>query len=135
MLDTNMVSYIVKGQSAQARIRLASLPPNRIVCLSTITEGELHYGLARISEAARLRESLQWFLARIEVLSWGREAAAAYGDLRAKQEAAGRPIGNMDLLIAAHAVSIGAILVTADKAFAQLTDLVGTENWASDLKP
>lgn len=57
----------------------------------------------------------------------------AYGKLRARQEGAGKMIGALDLLIAAHAVAVGAVLVTNDKAFAQVTALPGRVNWATDL--
>ena len=71
-------------------------------------------------------------MAKIQILPWGRDEAYAYGRLRAKQQSAGKPLGNLDLLIAAHAVSVGAILVTNDKAFSHVADLPGILNWAID---
>ena len=78
---------------------------------------------------------LRWkgFLSKIKILSWGGEEAIAYGNLRAKLDAMGRTLGNLDMLIAAHAVSVGAVLVTNDKAFLRVDDLHATENWAKDL--
>jgi len=90
MLDTNMVSYIAKGRSKAARARMLAAKKDEVVCLSAITEAEILYGLARRPEATALRERMEWFLAAVHVLDWGREAAQAYGKLRAAQEAKGR---------------------------------------------
>ena len=76
---------------------------------------------------------MEAFLARMKVLSWGRDEARAYGELRAKLEAAGKTLSNLDLLIAAHAVAADAVLVTNERAFGLVTDLRGMENWATDL--
>ena len=57
----------------------------------------------------------------------------AYGRVRAKLERGGVSLGNMDLMIAAHAVVMGAVLVTKDKAFAQVDELRATMDWASDI--
>lgn len=133
MIDTNTVSYIVKGKSPASRAKLANLRSGEIACVSAITEAELLNGLARNPNRTALRSAIEGFFARIQVLFWGRQEAMAYGALRAKQEAAGRPLGNLDMLIAAHAVSVGAILVSSDKAFSHVSDLTATVNWATDL--
>ena len=133
MMDTNTVSYIVKGKSPVARAKLAGLQDSEIGCISIITEAELQYGLAKSPHAHALRSSLEGFFAKIQILHWGREEGLAYGQLRARQEAAGKILGNLDLLIAAHAIAVGAVLVTNDKAFAQVAGLPGTVNWATDL--
>src|ERR1700760_4517589 len=117
MLDTNTVSYIVKGNSPASRARLAGIRQDEIACISAITEAELQYGVAKSARAKALRPALDGFLAKIQILAWGRDEAVAYGRLRVKQEGAGKPLGNLDMLIAAHAVSVGAILITNDKAF------------------
>lgn len=132
LLDTNTVSYIVKGRSPMARARLATLGEG-IAAISSITEAELLYGLARFPQLKALDSALPAFLGKIQVMSWGREEAAAYGKLRAKQEAPGKTLGNLDMLIAAHAVATGAILVTSDAAFGQVADIRQIENWATDI--
>lgn len=132
MLDTNTVSYIIKGKSPVARARLAGLGSDESACISIVTEFELEYGLARRPNAEDLRHALHWFLARIQVLPLGSDEARAYGQLRVKQEAAGRPLESMDMLIAAHATAAGAILVTGDKVFSYVPRLL-RENWATDL--
>jgi len=132
MLDTNIVSDIVKGKSLAARARLANLQYGEIACISAITEAELQYGLAKTPKATVIRPVVESFIAKIQVLPWGREEALTYGALRAKQEAAGKPLGNLDMLIAAHAISVGAILVTNDKGFLQLADLPATVDWSTE---
>ena len=133
MLDTNMVSYIAKGHSKAARARMLNLEDDEVFCLSVITEAEIRYGLAKRPEATLLRERMEWFLAAVKVLPWGRDEAGAYGSLRAKLESSGESLQNMDMLIAAHAIATGAVLVTNDRAFAQVDDLRSTVNWATDL--
>ena len=133
MLDTNTVSHIVKGRSRNARRKLAELKADDIVCISAITEAEILYGLAKNPDAARLTPPIEAFLSKIQVLAWGRKEAAAYGRVRAEQERLGKTIGNLDLLIAAHAVAIGAVLVSADTVFQHVKSLPGIANWADDL--
>lgn len=133
MLDTNTISYIVKGKSPAARAKLAGLQKDEIACISVITEAELRYGLAKTPDAHMRRAVIDGFLAKIQILPWDREEAFAYGDLRAKQEASGKTLGNLDMLIAAHAVALAAILVTNDKALSQVEHLYATVNWAIDL--
>jgi tRNA(fMet)-specific endonuclease VapC len=132
MIDTNVVSYIIKGKSPAARAKLANLQHGDFACISVITEAELQYGLARNPDATVLRSAVEGFLTKIRVLPWGREEALAYGGLRAKQESTGKPLGNLDMLIAAHAISVGAILVTSDQAFSQVRALPSTVNWATE---
>lgn len=133
MLDTNTVSCILKRKSPAARARLAALSQEEVACISSIAEAELHYGLAKSDDNAQRRQTLNWFLARLQILPFGSEQAVVYGRLRARQEAIGKPLGPLDTQIAAHAVSVGAVLITSDKAFQHVPDLPGLENWATDL--
>jgi tRNA(fMet)-specific endonuclease VapC len=133
MLDTNTVSYIIKGKSPASRRKLAELRHGEIACISAITEAEIQYGLAKSPNATLLRSAVEGFLAKIQILPWGREEAQAYGGLRADQEVAGKPLGNLDMLIAAHAISVGAVLVTNDRAFSHLPGLLATVKWATEL--
>ncbi len=133
LLDTNTVSYILKGKSPAARARLAALGADEVACISIVTEFELEFGLAKSPNAASLRRALRGLLARIQILPLGSAEARVYGQLRVRQEAAGRPLESMDMLIAAHAIAVGAILVTSDKVFRSVSGLAGRENWATDL--
>ncbi|MBZ5725427.1 MAG: type II toxin-antitoxin system VapC family toxin [Acidobacteriia bacterium] len=122
LLDTNTASYIIKGTFPQIRPHLTRVPMERI-CVSAVTEGELRYGVARNPDAKRLRNVVDEFLLRVWSVPWDSEAARAYGQLRADLEKGGKPIGNLDLMIAAHALSMGAILVSHDHVFERIGKL------------
>lgn len=129
MLDTNVASYIVRGPSPVLAARLVAVPMSQL-CVSSITQGELLYGVARKPGATNLQIAVREFLMRVDVLAWDSAAATRYGVLRAALEANGTPLGNLDTLIAAHTLAADAILVTNDQAFARVPALV-VENWVS----
>jgi len=133
LLDTNTVSTIVRGKSAAARAKLASLTEDEIACVSVITEAEVRYGLARTPQAHKLGAAVRGFLAKVKILPWGRQEAQVYGELRAKMERAGKSLGNLDMLIAAQAIAAGAVLVSNDRAFLQIEGLLGVVSWAGDV--
>ena len=133
LLDTNMVSYIVKGRSLAASNRLVALPSSDVAAVSAITVGEIKYGLARRPEAIALRSLMEAFLASIRVLRWSVDEADAYGTVRAMLEKQGITLGSMDMMIAAQAIVASATIVTNDKAFARLPELLTPVNWATDL--
>ena len=93
-----------------------------------VTEAELLFGAARKPEAARLKVAVKEFLLRVEALLWDSKAARYYADVRATLERDGKPLGNLDMMIAAHAVAVEAILVTSDRAFRRLGKLK-LEDW------
>jgi tRNA(fMet)-specific endonuclease VapC len=111
MLDTDMSSYIIKKRPDAVAARLAELPPST-VCISVITRAELFYGLRRLPSAHRLHAGVREFLRLVHVLDWGSDAADHYADIRHRLTIAGRLIGEMDMMIAAHALAVNAILVT-----------------------
>ncbi|TWG79496.1 tRNA(fMet)-specific endonuclease VapC [Cupriavidus gilardii J11] len=126
MLDTNIVSHLLRGHPAVlARVTAA---PMVDLCLSAITGAELMYGLAKRPTAARLARAVDELLRRIEVLPWAPSVMAGYGEIRATLESQGQPMGALDLLIAAHALDSGAVLVTNDQAFHRVPGLV-VEDW------
>jgi tRNA(fMet)-specific endonuclease VapC len=133
MLDTSTVSYVLRGQSVKARRRLQNLGEDEEVCISSITEAEIRYGLAKRSLKPETRERIERFLDAIEILPWDSDAAQIYGTIRAKLEVAGKPLSNMDLLIGTHALATGAVLVTNDRVFRNIGDRLKLANWASDL--
>ena len=122
LLDTNIASYIIKGNFPAVRRRLARHPMSEIA-VSSVTEGELSYGLARNPEAVRLRTLVDEFLLRVTILPWDSDAAQHYGEVRASLERIGQPMGGLDLMIAAHARAAGLILVTNDRAFGRIAGL------------
>ncbi|MGA9386654.1 MAG: type II toxin-antitoxin system VapC family toxin, partial [Candidatus Sulfotelmatobacter sp.] len=122
LLDTNTVSYIIKGIFPHVRERLLKVPISE-VRISVITEAELRFGLARLPQATKLAIVVEAFLLRVEVLPWDSPAARHYARLRAVLEEQGEPMGNLDLMIAAEALAAGAILVSNDRAFRRVKGL------------
>ncbi len=126
LLDTNIASCIIKGDEA-ARRRLVEVPMES-VAISAVTEGELRFGAARLSDAARVRTIMEAFLIRVTIHPWDSGAARHYGVLRAALERDGVALSNPDTMIAAHALALGATLVTHDKAFTRIPGLA-VEDW------
>lgn len=129
LLDTNMVSYAIRGNHPAVRARLKT-HARSFIALSVFTQAELLYGLARRPEAQQLRKAVEGFLSEFQILPWDSEAAHAYGDLRAAQERKGQLLSHEDLMIAAHALSLGLILVTHDQVFQQV-DGLATQDWTT----
>ena len=126
MLDTNTVSHLLRKQPAVMQRVVAA--PITALCISAITQGELLLGLARRPGATALHDAGWQFLRRVDVLPWDAATSEVYGRARADSHSQGRVLAPMDLLIGTHALSIGAVLVTSDRAFAQLSGL-SIEDW------
>jgi tRNA(fMet)-specific endonuclease VapC len=127
LLDTNTVSYVIKGIFPDVRQRLLKVPISE-VGVSVITEAELRFGVARQPQATKLAIVVEEFLLRVEVLPWHSPAARHYARLRATLEEHGEPMGNLDLMIAAQALAVGAILVSNDRVFRRVKGLK-VEDW------
>jgi tRNA(fMet)-specific endonuclease VapC len=127
LLDTNVASYIIKGNMPSLDRWLARVPV-AAVFISAVTEAELRYGVARLPDATRLEALVEEFLLTVTILPWDSEAAKQYGWLRATLEREGRPMGNLDMMIGAHALAVGAVLVTNDRAFTRIKNLK-LANW------
>jgi tRNA(fMet)-specific endonuclease VapC len=127
LLDTNVVSYFVRGTSAPVRNHLVRTPIENMA-VSAVTEAELLYWVARRPRDARTRVSVRDFLARVPSLPWDSRAAEVYASTREEQRRIGRPLATEDLMIAAHALSLGLTLVTHDGAFS-FVDSLKTEDW------
>ena len=130
MLDTNMVSYALKGTYPAVRAHMARHPPAAL-CISAITQSELLYGVAKNPAATRIKGVVDELLRWVEVLDWNANVAAVHGALRADLERHGVGLGAFDLMIAAHALALDAVLVSNDRAFAQVPGLK-LENWATN---
>jgi tRNA(fMet)-specific endonuclease VapC len=128
LLDTNTVSYIIKGNRPRVRERLLRVPMAE-VGISVVTEAELLFGLARRPDATKLKTVVEEFLLRVEVLPWDSEAARQYSTIRAMLEDAGEPMGNLDLMIAAQALAVGLVLVSSDSVFRRVKGLK-IEGWS-----
>ena len=127
LLDTNIASCIIKGNSPAVDRRLVKVPMAQLA-ISAVTEGELRFGAARLPHATRLHAMIEDFFLRVAVLPWDSDAAQQYGQLRAALEREGQPMGNFDAMIGAHALALGAILVTNDRAFGRIKKLK-VEDW------
>ena len=130
MLDTNTCIYIIKRKPADVIERIYQTKISQIG-ISSITLSELLYGVSKSSKPEQNQMALMQFVAPIEVSPYGDQAALCYGDLRTHLEKQGTPIGALDMLIAAHALSIDCTLVTNNvKEFIRIP-LLKIDNWAT----
>jgi len=127
LLDTNILSDLLRNPLGAVRQRVALLNEDEIGS-SIIVAAELRYGAARRG-SPRLTRAVEGMLQRMTILSFDRPADEIYGELRASLEASGTPVGSHDCLIAAHALAVGCILVTAnERDFTRVAGLK-VENW------
>lgn len=126
MLDTNIVSEIIRNPAGRAAQRVRDAAEQ--VCISVIVAAELRYGCVR-QGSRQLTHRVEAFLAEVPVLAFDVPADGAYGEIRAELEAAGRPIGGNDLLIAAHASALAATVVTANVGEFRRVRGLKVENW------
>ena len=111
LLDTNICIYIIKRQPTNVLKRFLEYQVGDIA-VSSITLAELRFGVAKSVQREKNAKALDKFIIPLEVVTFDEQAALAYGEIRTTLEKAGTPIGSMDMLIAAHAVSLGISLVT-----------------------
>jgi len=132
MLDTDTASYIIKGRSQAVAARLAEVPPS-MLCISVMTRAELLYGLKRLPAGHRLHLGVQRFLRIVRALPWDAEAADHYVAIRHQLVTTGQPIGEFDMMIAAHSLSAGAVLVTNNtRHYARIEAPLAIVNWAAE---
>lgn len=133
LLDTNIVSDMMRnaqGPAARRVIAITASNPQALFRISVIVDCELRYGLARKPQA-RLLAAYERTMATLMVLPLEPDAAATYALLRQRLTASGIGLDANDTLIAAHALTINATLVSADAAFARVSGL-HVENWLAD---
>ena len=128
LLDTNVCIHIIRHRP-QAVLRRFEDYGIGEAGISSVTVAELRYGAEKSSRPEQNLEALGRFLLPLEVLAFGQEAAAAYGRIRAVLEKAGTPIGPLDTLIAAHAVSVGVTLVTNNTREFRRVPGLEVEDW------
>jgi len=128
MLGTNTCIYIIKKRPQKVLQHFETVP-NEQICISVVTHAELQYGVERSANIAHNQRILDEFVARLSVWPWDQDAVAHYSRTRRNLEQKGILIGNMDLLIAAHALSRKCTLVTNNlKEFERVPGLK-TANW------
>lgn len=130
MLDTNVVSMFMHGRSRALDQRIAGHGRSEL-CISAVTLGEMQYGLRNRPDALRLAYAARLFLEMVEVLPWSAQTAFTYGQMRADLRRAGLAMQSLDMMIAAHALSIEATLVTRDTAFRHIPGL-SVADWSQD---
>jgi tRNA(fMet)-specific endonuclease VapC len=129
MLDTDTCSYLMK-RSVPALLRRMRHVPVGDVCMSVVTRAELLYGVEVSPRRTENEAALELLLRHVEVLDLHSEAALHYARIRAELKAQGKLIGANDLLIAAHARSLGLVLVTNNTREFRRVSGLKIENWA-----
>lgn len=130
MLDTNIVIYVIKRRP----VELLDVFNDKAghMCISSITLAELLHGAEKSEKQEHNLRKVEDFISRLDVLEYGENAAAHYGDIRANLERKGTPIGVNDLHIAGHARSEGLILVTNNGKEFERVDALRIENWVKN---
>ena len=131
MLDTNICIYLIKKKPPKIWRHFQSYSVGEIG-LSAITVAELAYGVQKSSRPQQNQNALDHFLAPLVVATFDAQAAATYGDIRTQLEQARTPIGALDTLIAAHALSLGVTLVTNNVSEFSRVPNLRVVNWVSD---
>jgi tRNA(fMet)-specific endonuclease VapC len=127
LLDTNICIYLINDRPKKVQDRFKRHPIGDIG-ISSITVSELAFGVAK-SGSTKNRIALEKFLLPLQIADYDAEAAMLYGEIRATLEAQGKPIGPLDMLIAAHAMSLRAVLVTNNEKEFKRVGKLKVENW------
>lgn len=128
MLDTNICIYAIKKKPKSVLEKLKAHEPSE-VCISSVTYGELVYGVEKSQAAEKNRLALALLLSNIDIIKFDSKSAEIYGQIRAKLEKAGTPIGPLDTMIAGHALSLGYTLVTNNSRELERVEGLLLENW------
>lgn len=128
MLDTNICVFLIRQKSPLLLTKLQSVTLGD-VGVSTITVAELTFGVEKSQHVTQNQQALQQFLLPLVIVEFDHDAATAYGRIRATLEQKGTPIGSLDTLIGAHALSLGVTLVTNNtREFSRIPSLT-IEDW------
>jgi tRNA(fMet)-specific endonuclease VapC len=129
LLDTNIVIYTMKNRPKEVRDAFRRYYGQ--ICISSVTYMELVYGAERSANPEQNLRVLEGFAARLDVLSYGTDAATHTGQIRAELAAAGTPIGPYDQMIAGHARSLGLIVVTNNAREFERVKGLRVDNWVA----
>lgn len=128
MLDTDSCIALIKQKPAKILRKITSLVPGE-AGISAITLAELRFGVAKSAQKETNSQALDEFLLPLEIADFDEATADAYGKVRAALEAAGTPIGPLDTQIGAHALSLGAVLVTHNTREFRMIPGLAVEDW------
>jgi len=129
LLDTNIVSYFLKGVSEGLTTRMARGLKAQDIAISTITRAELRFGMEMMDVKDKRRSRITLLLNDLPTLPWASDAADLFGEIKAKLQRQGTPIGELDTQIAAHALAEGLILVTHNTRHFERVKGLKLEDW------
>ena len=112
LLDTNIVSYFLRGYEPKLVDRMQHALEAETAAISVVTRAELRYGQALMVAGDKRKRSIDLLLGQLSALPWTAQAADIYGEIKSRNKAQGTPNGDMDTLIAAHALTEKLMLVT-----------------------
>lgn len=129
LLDTNIVSYFVKGASASLVQRMQAGVGAQDIAISAVTRAEIRYGLEMMDKVDKRRKRIDLLLQEIPTLPWSVEAADEFGRTRAYLRRNGTPVGELDTQIAAHALAEKLILITHNTRHFENIPGLKLEDW------
>jgi tRNA(fMet)-specific endonuclease VapC len=130
LLDTDIVSYALKARTPAVENKLKSVPTSQLA-VSVVTQAELLYGLKILPANHPFHAAVRKWLRITPVLAWEPEAGEFYAEIRHQLTSTGQPIGELDMMIAAHALALGATLVTNNtRHYERIQAPLLLENWA-----
>ena len=129
MLDTNICSYIIRNKPQSIKLKLQEVEENHTIALSSIVVSELLYGATK-KDSPKLMRIVSAFIDNFIIYDYSKISAQSYANIRSDLEKKGEIVGANDLLIASHALSLGAVLVTNNtREFKRVEKLV-LEDWS-----
>jgi len=129
MLDTNICSYIIRNKPQSIKTKLQEVEQNHTVALSSIVVSELLYGATK-KDSPKLMRIVSAFIDNFIIYDYSKVSAQSYANIRTDLEKKGQIIGANDLLIASHALSLGAVLVTNNTREFERVEKLGLEDWS-----
>lgn len=129
LLDTNIISYFIKGREPALQARMSRALDEKSFAISAITQAELRYGQAFMVAEDKRRRSIDLILRQVTVLPWTAAAADIYGDIKSQNKRQGTPSGELDTQIAAHALAEKLILVTHNTRHFERIPGLKLEDW------
>ena len=132
MLDTNICSYIIRNKPQSIKEKLQEVEQNHTVALSSIVVSELLYGATK-KDSPKLLRIVSAFIDNFIIYDYSKVSAQSYANIRTDLEKKGQIIGANDLLIASHALSLGAVLVTNNTREFERVEKLVLEDWSLGL--
>jgi len=128
MLDTNICSYIIRNKPQSIKSKLQEVEENHTIALSSIVVSELLYGATK-KDSPKLMKIVSAFIDNFIIYDYSKISAQSYANIRTDLEKKGKIIGANDLLIASHALSLGAVLVTNNTREFERVEKLSLEDW------